>query len=183
MRPDHFVKIFDIVDSGLDWTFAAAGLAFVVIGAIGVFFPSLIPIKDQAFFDARPKLQKYFRLGILLFAVLWTVGAFASTYSTHARLRSVVEQNRCRVVEGPVEHFVPMPQSGHGAESFLVEGVPFKYSDYAPNGGFNTTSSHGGPVGADSYVRICYDPDKNIILRLEIADVTPPGPPSAASTR
>jgi hypothetical protein len=183
MRPDHFVKIFDIVDSGFDWTFAASGLALVIVGIIGVFFPSLIPIKSHPFLDARPKLQRYFRLFILLFAVLWTVGAFATTYSTHVRLKSIAEENRCRVVEGPVEHFVPMPQSGHGAESFLVGGVPFKYSDYAPNGGFSTTSSHGGPIGADSHVRICYDPEKNIILRLEIADVRPPGPPSTASSR
>ena len=183
MRPDHFVKVFDIVDSGFDWTFAAFGLIFVAVGAIGVFYPSLIPIKGQAFFDARPKLQKYFRLGVLLFAVLWTVGAFASTYSTYARLKSIVVESRCRVVEGPVEHFEPRPSSGHGAESFLVQGVPFRYSDYTPNGGFSTTSVNGGPVGADSYVRICYEEDKNIILRLEIADVRRRGRPSAANNR
>jgi hypothetical protein len=183
MNPGHFAKIFDIVDSGFDWTFAAFGLIFVAVGVIGVFNPSLIPIKGQAFFDARPKLRKYFWLGILLFAVVSTVGALVSSYSTYARLRSIVAENRCRVVEGPVEQFVPRPSSGHGAESFLVQDVPFKYSDYTPNGGFNTTSVNGGPIGANSYVRICYEEDKNIILRLEIADVRPPGPPSTANTR
>ncbi len=33
---------------------------------------------------------------------------------------------------------------------------------------FNNTSSHGGPISKDSYVRICYDPKDNAILRLEI---------------
>ena len=122
MNPGHFAKIFDIVDSGFDWTFAAFGLIFVAVGVIGVFNPSLIPIKGQAFFDARPKLRKYFWLGILLFAVVSTVGALVSSYSTYARLRSIVAENRCRVVEGPVEQFVPRPSSGHGAESFSRSG-------------------------------------------------------------
>jgi hypothetical protein len=34
-------------------------------------------------------------------------------------------------------------------------------------------ASHGGPIGADSYVRICYDPKSNTILRLEIRDFIP----------
>ena len=36
--------------------------------------------------------------------------------------------------------------------------------------GFNQTSSHGGPIKDNSYVRICYDPSGNVILRLEIRD-------------
>jgi hypothetical protein len=80
----------------------------------------------------------------------------------------MVEENRCWMVEGPVDHFVPMPYGGHASESFSVHGVPFKYSDFMITGGFNNTVSHGGPITSDSHVRICYDPSNNVILRLEI---------------
>lgn len=183
MQPDHFVKIFDIVDSGFrEWTFSAFGLLFVAAGIVGVLNPSLIPTRNQ-FLDSRPILRKYFYYAILACSVVWTVSSFISTYSNHVRLKSIAMENRCRVVDGPVEQFEPMPRSGHGSETFLVKGVPFKYSDWAINGGFNTTSLNGGPIKADSYVRICYAPDNNIILRLEIAELKPTGPPSTANTR
>jgi hypothetical protein len=63
-----------------------------------------------------------------------------------------------------------MPYAGHAEESFSVSGVPFRYSDFQITDGFNNTSSHGGPIKSDSYVRICYDPSGNVILRLEIRD-------------
>jgi hypothetical protein len=69
-----------------------------------------------------------------------------------------------------VENFVPMPHGGHAEESFSVSGIPFRYSDFQMTDGFNQTSSHGGPIKNDSYVRICYDPSGNVILRLEIRD-------------
>jgi hypothetical protein len=50
--------------------------------------------------------------------------------------------------------------------------VTFRYSDFGFSDGFNDTSSQGGPIRADQYVRICYDPAGNIILRLEIRDFT-----------
>ena len=62
----------------------------------------------------------------IIFATLWTGIAFYATYSRYQRNTMLVEQNRCSVVEGPVEHFVPMPSGGHGVESFSVRGIPFK---------------------------------------------------------
>ena len=101
---------------------------------------------------------------------MWTVVSFAGTYTEYLRHKTLAEENRCRLVEGPVEHFVPMPYAGHAVESFFVNGVAFKYSDFIITDGFNNTSSHGGPVNGDSYVRICYDPSNGAILRLEIRD-------------
>src|SRR5262249_16213533 len=111
-----------------------------------------------------------FRYSFLGFAILWTATAFLTTYSQHLRYKELAQQNRCRVAEGPVEHFVPMPYTGHQQESFSVAGVLFRYSDFTITGGFNNTSSHGGPIRSDSHVRICYDPFGNVILRLEIRD-------------
>jgi hypothetical protein len=70
-------------------------------------------------------------------------------------------------VEGRVSHFDPMPASGHGLESFSVEGVEFRYSDYLINAGFNNTQSQGGPIREGMPVKIWYFKDQ--ILRLEVA--------------
>jgi hypothetical protein len=41
-------------------------------------------------------------------------------------------------------------------ESFVVQGVTFKYSDYAIIAGFNNRASHGGPVREGVPVKIWY---------------------------
>jgi hypothetical protein len=167
MGNDNFVKVFDIVDSGFkNWAFSAFGLIFVVVGVIIFFFPKIIDATGIPNLNFKSRLQTFFRYGFLGFAILWTAGSFFATYSGHLRHKAIVQQNRCRVVEGPVEHFVP----GRAQESFSVAGVPFRYSDFMITDGFNNTSSHGGPIRSDSYVRICYDPPRNVILRLEIRD-------------
>lgn len=72
------------------------------------------------------------------------------------------------VVEGIVTNFRPMPESGHGQESFDVDGRHFAYSDFVDNPGFHQTRSKGGPIQSGLRVRIyCWG---NCIARLEIAD-------------
>jgi hypothetical protein len=74
------------------------------------------------------------------------------------------------VVTGVVRDFVPMPYEGHAWEQFCVQTACFHYSDYYLTGGFNHTSSHGGPIRAGRPVRITYVPrrDGNVIVKLEI---------------
>lgn len=157
MSSDHFVKVFDVLESGFkDWHFSAFGLIFVLIGGLGLVF--------------SPERRGFFRYGILGFAILWTTTSFLATYAPYLRHKELAQENRCSVVEGPVEHFIPMPSGGHAQESLSVFGVPFNYSDFGPTDAFNNAASHGGPIKSDSYVRICYDPSENAILRLEIRD-------------
>ncbi len=174
MNSDRFVKVFDVLDSGFkDWSFPASGLLFVAIGILIAAAPAIVRATGIPFLDLldlQSRLQRFFRYAILAFAILWAVFAFSGTYPEYARHRSLAEQGACRIVEGPVEHFVPMPSSGHGTESFSVAGVPFRYSDFAATDGFNHTTFRGGPVTAHSYVRVCYDPSDNVILRLQIRD-------------
>jgi hypothetical protein len=168
MDTDHFVKVFDILDSGYrDWTFPAFGLIFIVVGIVILAFPKFLKAIGIPYLNLKSTFSRYFFLG---FAVLWTTFAFLQTYLIYLHHRSLTQENRCRVVEGPVEGFVPMPYGGHAQEIFYVSGVRFSYSDFEITDGFNNTSSHGGPINASSYVRICYDPAGNVILRLEIRD-------------
>jgi hypothetical protein len=171
MNPDRFVKVFDLLDVGRDWTFLAVGLIFVVIGIVVAAFPTIVKATGIPFFNFTTRPRKFFRYGFLLFVILWTAVTFSITYSQYSQHKSLVQSGSCRVVQGPIEHFVPMPYGGHAQESFSVSGIVFRYSDFIITGGFNNTSSHGGPINSGSYVRICYDPSDNAILRLEIRDL------------
>ena len=147
----RLVKIFDVQDSGFrDWTFPAFGLLFVVIGLFILVFPNLIRAVGIPYLNLQSGLQKSFPYVFVGFAVIWTAIAFFTTYSAYLRHRALVVEGRCNSVEGPVEHFVPMPYAGHAQESFSVAGVPFRYSDFIITDGFNNTSSHGGPIHGDS---------------------------------
>ena len=48
----------------------------------------------------------------------YTVGS--CTFAGYAAMQSAFKNNTGDVVEGPVEHFKPMPKSGHALESFDV---------------------------------------------------------------
>lgn len=167
---NQFVKVFDVLDSGYrDWTFPAFGLIFVAIGIALLAFPKIIKrlgIPNAPYLNGRSAFQAFFPYIFVGLALLWTVIVFIATYSHHLRHKALVQENQCRIVEGPVEHFV----TGEKGESFSVAGVDFKYSDYVITDGFNNTSSHDGPINSSSYVRICYDPKDYAILRLEIRD-------------
>ena len=175
MDENHFVKVFDVLDSGFkDWRFSAFGLIFVGLSLLFFFAPRIVKATGIPFMDFKSWGSWLFRYFFLGFAILWTGGAFLGTYTSYLRHRALARDNKCRAVEGPVENFVPMPVTGHSDESFSVAGVPFAYSDYGVTDAFNNTASHGGPIDQNSYVRICYDPKGNAILRLEIRDFKGP---------
>src|SRR5712664_2342263 len=78
--------------------------------------------------------------------------------------------DRSPVIEGPVEHFHPMPYTGHDLESFDLARVHFEYSDYDLDQGFNNTTSHGGPIREGLYIRVHYVVwnGRPAIVRLEV---------------
>jgi len=175
MPPDNFVKVFDVLDSGFkDWVFPAFGLIPVTIGTIIFFFPYIIRAIGLPYFNFRSKIHTFRRYFILGFALFWTCITFYGTYPSYHRHQLLAENNSCKVVEGYVEHFIPEPYAGHSFESFDVSGVHFAYADAVVTDAFNNSSSHGGPINKDSYVRICYDPYGNAILRLEVRGFTGP---------
>jgi len=175
MNPDHFVKVFDVLDSGFrDWINLAIGLILVAIGLVLVVRRRMSKADEIPSLDSVPVARRRLRLNYFLtFGIVWTVVSYSDTYPPYLRHRALAEANACIVTEGPVRNFVPLPSNGHGFESFTVQGIPFRYSYYGFTDAFNDTSTHGGPIGPNSYVRICYDPSgnatlRNAILRLEI---------------
>ncbi|XYH96907.1 hypothetical protein ACMHYB_55575 [Sorangium sp. So ce1128] len=106
---------------------------------------------------------------ILGFNLLWTAGVCVIMTSRYFQLKGALRSNRAEVVEGPVEHFHPMPDAGRDKERFSVQGVPFAYSDGAHTGAFNRSRAKGGPIEEGLQVRIHYLhlDNENLILRLE----------------
>ena len=98
----------------------------------------------------------------------------ATLLSMYLRDAGVVKEAIARgaviEVEGKVNGFIPAPYEGHQDESFVVNGIPFSYSEYVNRGGFHRTAAHGGPIREGLEVRIHYFPEyaNNRILRLEV---------------
>jgi hypothetical protein len=120
------------------------------------------------------------RIGMLIFLAflaaftVFTNISWQDTNAEHAKRLIDAETNGLTSeIEGKVEDFKPMPPEGHVMESFCVKNVCFDYSDYVVTGGFNNTSSHGGPIRAGLRVRIHYikgfvPSEGNVITRLEV---------------
>jgi len=81
---------------------------------------------------------------VALLKVLLTL-AMAAIIWDYVHLTWLLDSGRCAVVEGTVSDFRPMPQWGHGDESFSVSGVRFAYGGDI-RAGFNKTAPEGGPI-------------------------------------
>ena len=164
--------VFEIIHKSYQWGFPAFGLIFVFLGILFLkFYKLLIPKWKPSFLPSwKPKQAKMFGWVFTVFSSVWTVGVFASTWSSYHQAIQAYKEGRYSTVEGVVQEFVPMPYTGHAEESFKVNGVKFTYSDYEVTPGFNNTSSHGGPIRAGLKVRIGHL--GNTILKLEVSDKT-----------
>lgn len=157
--------IFDLVAAGYtDWKFATPGLAGVAIGVALITFRRSLP----SWWRQRPRTSSVFAFGFFIFALLWTVTALVSTHHQYQVLSTATRTHRAGVVEGRVSSFLPMPASGNALESFCVAQTCFAYSDYVITGGFNNTSTLGGPIRAGLQVRIHYV--GNTMTKLEVAE-------------
>ena len=156
--------VFDIADAGFkSWSFPASGLIFVAIGLLMVIFPKDIP----GWRGKHPLARNIFSFFFLGFAIIWTLTSFLGTHNKYSKLRSLQKAGSFNVVKGKVSNFRPMPYGGHAIEKFCVKDHCFEYSDYVISGGFNNTSSHGGPIRKGLPVRITFIGNK--IIKLEVA--------------
>lgn len=162
----NYTTVFDATAQGWrTWPGAAFGMIFVALGLAMLFRP-------QIFGQPPPKGMAWF---FLVFSAFWTTTVAFGTWHEYSAVKEAAATGALKVAEGKVEHFVPMPYTGHATESFCVKDACFAYSDYLVTTGFNNTSSHGGPVREGLKVRVTYmensdAPRKwNIIVKLEVA--------------
>ena len=115
-------------------------------------------------------------VGLLVALVVVVMGSLIVVMVTGLSSASADDTRRAiessPVVEGPIEHFHPMPASGHDSERFDVAGVHFEYSHWSVSQGFNQDVTVGGPIRNGLQVRIHYvrfgTPPDHVIVRLEV---------------
>lgn len=153
-----YIVVFDAVENGYHPGVSLfIGLFFVALGAAITFVSR----------SMRHSLKGSFAVMFFGFAIFWTFGFVAVTWSEYYEFTSSLRENRCDVIEGAVEQFHPMPIGGHDVESFVVSGKHFEYSDWTVTSGFHQSSTYGGPIRGGMHVRIHHIGTN--IVRLEIA--------------
>ncbi len=162
MRPIEYVTVFDVTTAGFKgWGFVVLGLFFITLG-----LALLVIIWNRIVRNVPPTMAQWYPTVILGFAALLTTWACLTSVSDYRSAVAAMETHQASLVEGVVTNFHPMPRSGHGSDSFYVEGVRFAFSDFVSTAGFNQTESHGGPIHAGLRVRIWHT--RGEILRLDI---------------
>jgi hypothetical protein len=158
----NYQVVYDVTTQGYrDWTFVGGFLLFLAVGMGWILWHRRFPGVRR---DWLHRSAPYLFTGITLF--IMSV-ANVTIYRDYRELTRRLRTGEYQVVEGRVEEFDPMPWEGHKNESFVVDGHRYSYSDYDASPGFNSTSSHGGPIREGLRVRIA-DVD-GVIARLEIA--------------
>ena len=158
---------FDISQGPLRFEpFLGIPLLLTAVGALLVFAPRLMNTLLPG--GVKGPARIVFSWFYFLFAATLSVIFLASYYTPYFSLRRTLETGQAAVTEGCLQAFHPMPMEGHQDEWFQVSGKTFSYSDYAITPAFRQTESHGGPIHADSRVRI-HAVDGNI-ARLEVID-------------
>ena len=158
----HYEVVFDINTVGYRaWWFPTVMLVFAIVAVLVV---RTVPPRPGVVMTPFLRVVPYLVSGM---AVLFTIVSFVLTYRELARLRHVLASGHAQVVEGRVTHFTPMDDFGHKTESFRVRDHWFAYSDYIATGGFNTSSTHGGPIREGLQVRVT--DIGGTIVRLEAA--------------
>ena len=151
--------VYDITRDGYSgWVGIGLGLAFMLCAAVCC-------VARRYF---RPANLRFMPCLFIPLSCCWIILWILHTVPGHLSLRSALQRGHCAVVEGVITNFQPMPSTGHGAESFTVNGVHFSYSDFIITPGFHRTNYRKGPVSDGLHVRIHYRGQD--IARLEIAE-------------
>ncbi len=164
MRPTDFQTVYDISQSADSWIGQAL---------IGSFFP-LIGL--MLLFNSRWLTKAVSPISLLvrrsfggLLAVITLPMAIHATLghrSASAEYQRLLQSGDADFIEGCLERFHPMRETGHESEILIVGGQIFNYTDSWPAASFNKSYASGRPIRSDSAVRIWYD--RNAILRLQV---------------
>ncbi|MFA5507589.1 MAG: hypothetical protein WC314_17735 [Vulcanimicrobiota bacterium] len=113
-------------------------------------------------------------VGLFFLSVGLTAAASWRIFKTHGPVVKAIGERQIREITGPVEDFVPESIEGAQHESFTVKEVRFEYSDSQQTGGFNNSSTQGGPIGPGITVRLTYfhhpGLNQNIIVKLQVPE-------------
>jgi len=167
-----FKEVFDLAKMPDRWR--VFSLFIITIPALALAL-AIAPRRFHDFLDRIPLQgitglpRRIFALFVFTFSSLILWGAGYDHFRQVENDLALERSGNLSLVEGCLQSFHPMPADGHENERILVNGKAFSYSDFDESTpGFNNTLSHGGPIHADSAVRIHYV--GNTIVKLAVRD-------------
>lgn len=167
-----FREVFDLATSPDRWQ---ALLPIMLIVPTFLLALAIIPKRFQEFLDRLPMHGLTGAAGKIFAVIAFVFSSLILGMAGYDHFRQVKDylalerSGNLSVVEGCLQAFHPMPSEGHDEERIIVNGKAFSYSDFDESTpGFNNTSSHGGPIRADSAVRIHYV--GNTIVKLAVKE-------------
>jgi hypothetical protein len=134
-------------------------LLFVAIGLV-IFFLNRRKVNKSAtssFGIGKSTFGMFFGILFFTLAVLISALVIPSQIGEYLKTKSIYTAKKYKTVEGLVQNYHPMPSSGHDTERFVVDGVPFEFSDFdLTDYGYKNAASKGGVIKEGLYVRIGY---------------------------
>lgn len=168
-----FLLAFDVRTSPDGWY--AEVWPFLLLPLLGLATALLANRLPPIFSPRSPAARRL--VGGVLFALLLPLEGLVAYlhFNKMQAYRAIMDEGKAERVEGCLDYFHPMPASGHEYEIIALAGKSFTYSDFDLTMPFTNTEAHGGPIHADSAVRIWHH--RGAILRLEVSQrACPPAP-------
>ena len=156
----HYKVIFDVTQTEFrNWS--SLWLVFIF---------AAIPIIIVSYKGWRNNSNLRMLFFIFVFGEIFSALGFYHDYSNYLRLQSAMRDSKCIITEGIVNHFYTLQADKHRpGESFVVNGVEFRYSQGSAQNGFHQI----GIITNGMRVRIYHfdkiDSVDKDITRLEIA--------------
>lgn len=147
-------------------------LSFIIIYVITTLLIKIISRRGLASFRIVFLLRTFLFPSVFICS-LYIIFNYKNEINIFPDLNKIeVGQEKLYVVEGEIREFVAMVPGRGKWESFYVNEVYFRYSDYYFNGGYNKTSLNDGILKNGIRVRIVYkigdSVTKNTIMKIDI---------------
>jgi hypothetical protein len=159
-KPDYVQVFIATPPLTPDWFILLIPVCALVVGVGMIACAREVRHQQNSWFQS---IRGYF---VTCIAILTLLPCLWTLQHPRPTLAQTLQRGQFKVVEGTVTNFSPMPRQGHTKESFEVDGHHYEYSDFILTGGFNHTSSHGGPIRNGLRVRIA--DVGGVIARLEV---------------
>ncbi len=127
MKKTHLV--YDFADKWPQFQFILSPLLFVLVGIAAILF-------------SKKAYLRYFGIFYTVIASLISIFVVPLMLYDYFHTRAVYKNNQYTTIEGKVENYHPMSESGGSdTEKFDVSGTHFEFSDFKVINGYNNAAS------------------------------------------
>lgn len=103
------------------------------------------------------KIVRFFCTIFFILAVIFTAFVAYFQFDMYNKIVGEYQKGNYKIVEGYVENFELIPEGEQEYEYFTLDNVPFSYSDFTVQQGYNKTKDHGGVItGNGQHLKIGY---------------------------